>query len=193
MHAQYYLLYYLYIQQYVELVTSDSSVLSHLVKVVLSYVTKVCGALCVMTPGAVWTLRWSADSWDSLLTVRLFPYGILWSSCIMTLCLSLDALAIPRALLGAGNGQIWLDNVNCRGTEARLIDCVANPIGTHNCAHTEDAGVRCSSKFITSHVFMNDSFLVPSPPLPPSLPLFSSLWTRRHQTCGRNHSIRRTC
>ena len=42
-----------------------------------------------------------------------------------------------------GAGQIWLDDVQCRGTETRLIDCPASPIGTHNCAHFEDAGVRC--------------------------------------------------
>ncbi len=59
-----------------------------------------------------------------------------------------DALAIPRALLGAGTGRIWLDNVSCRGTEARLIDCLANPIGTHNCVHSEDVGVRCISEYI---------------------------------------------
>ena len=43
-----------------------------------------------------------------------------------------------------GAGQIWLDDVQCRGTESRLIDCPALPLGTHNCAHIEDAGVRCS-------------------------------------------------
>ena len=42
-----------------------------------------------------------------------------------------------------GAGQIWLDNVACIGTETRLIDCRANPIGSHNCVHSEDAGVRC--------------------------------------------------
>ncbi len=48
-----------------------------------------------------------------------------------------------------GAGQIWLDNVQCRGTETRLIDCPASPLGTHNCAHIEDAGVRCSSTTCT--------------------------------------------
>ena len=42
-----------------------------------------------------------------------------------------------------GAGQIWLDNVQCVGTEARLITCPANALGTHNCVHSEDAGVRC--------------------------------------------------
>ena len=44
-----------------------------------------------------------------------------------------------------GVGQIWLDNVQCRGTETRLIDCPANALGSHNCGHIEDAGVRCST------------------------------------------------
>ena len=47
-----------------------------------------------------------------------------------------------------GNGQIWLDDVQCAGTESRLIDCTANPLGTHNCIHGEDAGVLCVSKFM---------------------------------------------
>ena len=42
-----------------------------------------------------------------------------------------------------GAGQIWLDQVRCSGTERRLIDCPANPLGQHDCVHTEDAGVRC--------------------------------------------------
>ncbi len=56
------------------------------------------------------------------------------------------ALGATDLYLGAvpdGTGQIWLDNVNCRGTEMTLIDCPANPLGTHNCAHSEDAGVNC--------------------------------------------------
>ena len=44
-----------------------------------------------------------------------------------------------------GAGQIWLDNVQCSGTETRLIDCPANALGTHNCVHTEDAGIRCQA------------------------------------------------
>ena len=48
-----------------------------------------------------------------------------------------------RAGFGQGTGSIWLDQVACVGTEARLADCPANPIGTHDCSHFEDAGVRC--------------------------------------------------
>ena len=44
-----------------------------------------------------------------------------------------------------GAGQIWLDNVHCRGTESRLIDCPANALGVHNCYHIHDAGVWCLS------------------------------------------------
>ncbi len=53
------------------------------------------------------------------------------------------AVALTLAAVVDGTGQIWLDNVNCVGTETTLRSCPANPIGSHNCVHSEDAGVRC--------------------------------------------------
>ena len=40
-------------------------------------------------------------------------------------------------------GPIFLDNVNCAGTEDRLIDCPANPVGETDCFHFEDRVVEC--------------------------------------------------
>ncbi len=57
----------------------------------------------------------------------------------------LGATALTLGAVPDGTGQIWLDNVNCRGTETRLIDCPANALGSHNCVHSEDAGVRCQA------------------------------------------------
>ena len=42
-----------------------------------------------------------------------------------------------------GTGEIWYDNVDCRGNETRLIDCPSTITGRHDCTHIEDAGVRC--------------------------------------------------
>jgi hypothetical protein len=44
---------------------------------------------------------------------------------------------------GAVGTQIWLDNVQCTGTETSLFGCQANPLGNENCNHAEDAGVSC--------------------------------------------------
>jgi hypothetical protein len=60
-------------------------------------------------------------------------------------CSLAGSVALTLGAVPDGTGQIWLDNVNCRGTETRLIDCPANALGSHNCVHVEDAGVSCSS------------------------------------------------
>lgn len=60
---------------------------------------------------------------------------------------------------GSGTGQIWLDDLDCEGTESTLLNCtrsatnannacnhsytISNSACIHNCDHTEDIGVVC--------------------------------------------------
>ena len=57
----------------------------------------------------------------------------------------IGAQAVSFAAYGQGTGPILLDDVACTGNEARLIECRASPITTHNCVHAEDASVRCQA------------------------------------------------
>jgi len=44
---------------------------------------------------------------------------------------------------GAGSEPIWLDDVQCNGTETNISDCQHNDWGDHNCGHSEDVSVSC--------------------------------------------------
>ncbi len=59
---------------------------------------------------------------------------------------AVEALGDDKAHFGPGSGQIWMDEVNCIGSESTLKNCGSDGWGENNCVHGEDAGVRCSGK-----------------------------------------------
>uniref|UniRef100_UPI00398E4D26 scavenger receptor cysteine-rich domain-containing protein DMBT1-like n=1 Tax=Pristiophorus japonicus TaxID=55135 RepID=UPI00398E4D26 len=54
------------------------------------------------------------------------------------------AESVTGAYLGRGSGEVWLGGMRCSGTEHSLDRCLANPWGSSNCTHSQDAGVTCS-------------------------------------------------
>ena len=74
-----------------------------------------------------YTRRW--DDTDASVVCRQLGYS--------------SGTAHKYAFYGEGEGQIWLDNVQCDGSESVLSDCPANNVGDENCGHGEDAGVSC--------------------------------------------------
>ncbi len=59
------------------------------------------------------------------------------------------ALSVRSSSTNVGtstNQRIWLDNVQCVGSEATLYSCPSNPVGSENCDNAnEHAGVSCQA------------------------------------------------
>ena len=51
---------------------------------------------------------------------------------------------------GPGVGRIWLDDVQCTGTETNLADCRHSSWGINNCYHKEDVSISCNTAVVTT-------------------------------------------
>ena len=76
---------------------------------------------------------WSLDDANVVCRMLGFPYAV---------------RATNYASFGEGTGPIWLDNVDCLGDEASILDCLYIGWDQSDCQHYEDAGVVCHSKTV---------------------------------------------
>ena len=113
-----------------------------LLKAVLRSAITTSGVQSAMTHGVHLMPEWSVDSLDTHQQVWTPTITLANVKANMHLYF-LAATAVSFATFGQGAGPIVLDDVRCTATENRLIDCPAN--FNHNCRHSEDAGVRCTS------------------------------------------------
>ncbi|XP_059821862.1 lysyl oxidase homolog 3B-like isoform X4 [Hypanus sabinus] len=65
------------------------------------------------------------------------------------------------AKYGKGTGRVWLDNLDCGGTEKDVSECKSLGWGMTDCTHEEDAGVICKDEkilgFVDSNVIVVES------------------------------------
>ena len=58
----------------------------------------------------------------------------------------------PAARFGMGSGPIFLDQLQCSGSEQSLLDCpTITELGLHRCDHSMDAGVKCQGLYVCMH------------------------------------------
>ncbi|XP_026791177.3 lysyl oxidase homolog 3B isoform X1 [Pangasianodon hypophthalmus] len=59
------------------------------------------------------------------------------------------------AKYGKGTGKIWLDNMQCSGSERSISVCKSRGWGNSDCTHDEDAGVICKDERLPGFVDSN--------------------------------------
>lgn len=52
------------------------------------------------------------------------------------------------------NPQIWLDDVECDGTESSIFQCSHSAWGQHDCVHSEDASAVCTGAVICLYILL---------------------------------------
>ena len=58
----------------------------------------------------------------------------------------MDAGAVGTSTTTQGTGTISMSNVQCVGSESRLVDCRRIELSERHCSHTSDAGVKCHER-----------------------------------------------
>uniref|UniRef100_A0A3B1JI05 SRCR domain-containing protein n=1 Tax=Astyanax mexicanus TaxID=7994 RepID=A0A3B1JI05_ASTMX len=58
--------------------------------------------------------------------------------------------AVSESHFGSGSGPIWMDDVDCSGSESTLKNCQMRGWGKHNCNPSTDAGVICSGVLLVN-------------------------------------------
>ena len=70
------------------------------------------------------------------------------------------AQAFRGSIFGAGSGPIFLDRLDCSGSETALLLCSKfGPVGLYQCDHSNDAGVRCQGELLTKRMITYISHL----------------------------------
>ena len=94
-----------------------------------------------MTAGATQTLWWCADNLATPVS-RAVVHGVCACGVLSTCCVV--GQAVRNSFFAIGRAKpIFLDDVNCDGSESSLFNCSHSGLRIENCDDSEHAGVNC--------------------------------------------------
>ncbi|XP_046368563.2 hemicentin-2-like [Haliotis rufescens] len=100
----------------------------------------------LVSPSAGGRLEVFVQSWGTVCSDR-FDRNDAKTACRGLGLPTSHAYVVPTSFFGSGTGDIWVDDLECTGSEASIDSCARPTWGEHNCNHDKDVGVVCASTF----------------------------------------------
>ena len=101
------------------------------------------GVQSVIIPGGKLKPLWCVDNWVTPLKVKSNYHVFTHNNMTRVYWTLIDAVAFLNAHFGRGASPIYLDGVDCSGSENNILNCSHSSSVSCSISHNEDAGVRC--------------------------------------------------
>ena len=101
----------------------------------------------------------------SLIVSAISESAVIYSTRILIYCVNINnactydistsgSTAFRNAAFGEGTGAVFLEGLECDGTESSLLECpMDTQLGLSQCDHSEDSGIRCYGKYVHTYIF----------------------------------------
>ena len=112
-----------------------------------NYVLMEGGGLYVTMNGQISILQWCAGIWDLAMLLEVRYTKRLKKTQMNTLHFptNLESTYYTSERFGEGTGPIFMDYINCTGSESKLWGKCSHFTHYYGCSHNDDVGIQCQS------------------------------------------------
>ena len=66
--------------------------------------------------------------------------------CSLCACMCAGTLVLGGLPFGSGSGPLFIESLDCSGSELSLLDCTEVNLRRESCTHEDDVSIECTGK-----------------------------------------------